>query len=1091
MSDEINSYQEPLNFSETKSPLDLTFIINEPGKTLRDRFEQLIKDCKYFDCLVGYFYISGFHTIYKALQSTDKIRILVGIGISKETFDLIKTAETEETDEEIISFATTKTEIENLLENEIANAGDDLKTEEGVKKFVDWIKEGKLEIKALPSRKVHAKLYIMTFKEGDRDIGRVITGSSNFTQSGLVDNFEFNVELKNPSDYNFAIQSFNNLWANAVDVSEQIVQTITKKTYLNENITPYELFLKFLYEYFRDELSRREELFTKYLPQDFLKLEYQEQAVLNAKKILESYGGVFISDVVGLGKTYITAMLISQLDGRTIVIAPPSLLNEENPGSWKNVFYDFHLPAKFFSIGKLEDAIEEIEFRGEEYKNIVIDESHRFRNESTISYETLTEICRGKRIILVSATPFNNSPGDILSQIKLFQNPRKSTIPDIENLEEFFKSKETLLKKISRDKDYDKYLETVKENSKHIREKVLKYLMVRRTRQEIEKYFEDDLKKNNVKFPEVENPHPFYYQLNRHEDEIFMRTLKLITKDFKYARYMPLLYLKEKISPLEQQSQKNLAGFMKVLLVKRLESSFYAFKKTLERFIKSYELFIDEFKNGNVYISKKYINKIFEFLQKDDDEAIQKLIDEGKAEKYSSEDFKDEFEKHLESDLNILKRINSMWETIERDPKLDTLLYNLKNHDILKNNKIIVFTESKETAEYLTENINKSFDSNIALLFHGYSDATSRNKVIENFDARARNKKDDFHILVTTDVLSEGVNLHRSNIVINYDIPWNPTKLMQRAGRINRLDTPHDKIYIFNFFPTIQSDNEIELTNIARSKIESFLTLLGGDSAILTEGEPVRSHELFDKLLSKKTLLEDDGEESELKYLRIIEDIRNNNPELFEKIKKLPKKARSGKKYFDNGFIQSESLITFFKKGKLMKFFISDKKITRELDFLTAAKILESFIDENRAKIPLEDYYELLDKNKTAFFNATMEEIIYSYRRGSKDNRKKLIIYLKAILNESKQLTEDQEDYIKRIIKSIEEGLLPKQTIKRTLTALKKLEKESKNALKVIEVLQKEIPERLLKGHYAENIGRVEEKREVILSLYLGDEKHG
>ena len=164
----------------------------------------------------------------------------------------------------------------------------------------------------------------MTFAEGDRDAGRVITGSSNFTEAGLIDNLEFNVELKNRSDYEFAKDKFQQLWKDAVNVSEKYSDTIEDRTWLNQNITPNQLYLKMLYEYFKDELGRSEEVFAKYLPQDFKRLEYQEQAILNAKKILEEYGGVFISDVVGLGKTYIAALLAGQIDGRTLVIASPS-----------------------------------------------------------------------------------------------------------------------------------------------------------------------------------------------------------------------------------------------------------------------------------------------------------------------------------------------------------------------------------------------------------------------------------------------------------------------------------------------------------------------------------------------------------------------------------------------------------------------------------------------------------------------------------------------------------------------------------------------------------------------------------------------
>jgi len=405
---------------------DRSFITNEENQSLKERFEVLIKDTSFFDCLVGYFYSSGFYSIYHSLENTEKVRILIGISTIIQTYELLEKAIKSKQQQIDFSHAETKQEIENLVQKEMEDSEDNRKVEEGVNKFIEWIRSGKLEIKAYPSQNIHAKLYIMTFTEGDRDIGRVITGSSNFTRAGLIDNLEFNVELKNRSDYDFAKNKFKELWSNAVDVSEKYVQTIQGKTWLSQNISPYQLYLKFLYEYFKDELSQTDEVFVKYLPQEFKKLEYQEQAVLNAKKILLEYGGVFISDVVGLGKTYISAMLAGQLDGRTLVIAPPVLLKKSNPGSWPNVFSDFRVSANFESIGKLDDLVN----RGtDKYTNIIIDEVHRFRTETTISYEKLAEICRGKRVILVTATPYINTPKDILSLLKLFQKTKKAQFP--------------------------------------------------------------------------------------------------------------------------------------------------------------------------------------------------------------------------------------------------------------------------------------------------------------------------------------------------------------------------------------------------------------------------------------------------------------------------------------------------------------------------------------------------------------------------------------------------------------------------------------------------------------------------------------
>lgn len=1072
----------------TQQHIDLTFITNEDNQNLKNRFEVLIKDTKLFDCLVGYFYTSGFHAIYKSLNKTEKIRILIGISTNKQTYDLLKTASHENQQLLQFSHSETKQAIEGLVEKEMEDSEDNRKVEDGVVKFIEWIHSGKLEIRAYPSQNIHAKLYIMTFGEDDRDAGRVITGSSNFTEAGLIDNLEFNVELKHRSDYEFAKNKFDQLWKDGVNVSEKYIDTIEGKTWLNQNITPYQLYLKCLYEYFKDELGNSDEIFAKYLPQDFKKLEYQEQAILNGKKILEEYGGVFISDVVGLGKTYIAALLAGQIAGRTLVIAPPVLLDKTNPGSWPNAFSDFRIPADFESIGKLQDILDK---GTDKYSNIIIDEAHRFRTETNITYEMLAEICRGKRIILVTATPYNNQPKDILSQIKLFQKSKKSAIPNLPDLEAFFNRLDKKLKNLDRQKDYHDYIRVVKENAREIRDKVLKYLMVRRTRTEIVKYFADDLKKQNIKFPEVANPEPLFYELNNAEDEIFTKTISLLVQKFKYSRYTPLLpkYYKGETDQPTRLAQENMGKFMRILLVKRLESSFFAFKNSIDRFIYSYKMFIKEIDKGNVYVSKKHTNKIFELLENDDDEAIQQIIDEKKANKHDSNEFTDEFIKDLQSDYTILKQIKVLWQEVDRDPKLLKFLEALSKKPILKENKLIIFTESKETAEYLFKDIDEKFPGK-SLCFTGGSGEAVRNKVIENFDAKARHPKDDYRILISTEVLSEGVNLHRSNVVINYDIPWNPTRMMQRVGRINRIDTQFDRIYTFNFFPTKQSNDQIKLREAAEAKISAFLTLLGGDAALLTEGEPVESHELFNRLISNKAIIGDDEDDiSELKYLKVIKDLRDNDPDTFEKIKRLPKKARSAKNSPILPLVKGgDSLITYFRRGKLQKFFMAgNTKNAQELDFISAAGILESRLDDKKLKLP-ERFYELLDMNKEAFVFATTDGIPDTHSRAGRDSAGRILGILKATMKNIKQLTDEQELYLKRIFIQLEEGGIPKQTTKETLKALDELQKEIMNPLKVLAVLQTHISERFLAGHYAERNPQSYGKREVILSLYLSGE---
>ena len=1055
---------------------DLTFITNKDGTNLIEKFATLIKDSRFFDCLVGYFYTSGFYSLYRSLEETDKIRILIGISTNKETFDLIQESRKQNNQLSLhYSDKQTKEIFSNQIVSEMDISDDSFEVEEGIRKFIEWLQSGKLEIKVYPAETIHAKLYIMTFKEGDREPGRVITGSSNFSKSGLSDNLEFNVELKDNRDYRFAIDKFEELWRNSVDVSEKYVETISKKTWLNDSITPHELYLKFLYEYLKEKINIDQvDLFKDNIPEDFMDLQYQKDAVIDAKLKLKEYGGVFISDVVGLGKTYISAMLANQLDGRNLVIAPPVLLDKDNPGSWPNVFSDFGVrQSEFESIGKLDKLIR----RGtDKYTNIFIDEAHRFRTETTQMYEKLFRICRGKRVILVSATPLNNSPQDILSQIKLFQNAHKSTLPNpkIHDLEKYFKKLQNRLKGLDRQTDKEEYLRIVQENAKDIRENVLQYLMVRRTRSNIMKYYSEDLKKQKLSFPDVDDPEPIVYHFDDDLDKIFTETIDLIIHKFKYARYTPLLYLKKGISQPETLSQRNMRQFMKILLLKRLESSFHAFKQSVGRFIYSYERFLDEFGNGYVYVSKKHVNKIFELLESDDEESIQNLINEKKAYRYSSEDFYPDLVEDLENDLEVLKRIQTMWNGVDSDPKLETFIEILSNDKILKENKLIVFTESKETAEYLETKLSHKFENKV-LAFSSVSGEAIRNKIIDNFDAKARNSKDDYRILISTEILSEGVNLHRSNVVINYDIPWNPTRMMQRVGRINRVDSKFDKIYTYNFFPAGPINENISLQEAAESKIKAFIEMLGNDARLLTD-EEIKSHDLFSRLNSKKSLTgEDDEDDPQLKYLTYLREIRDNDKDLFEKIKRLPKKARAARQYTED----DNAVLTFFRKGKLRKIFKTNSDSIKELDFFNAAEILETDVNTKKEKLDPE-FYKHLEKNTQEFdavFINDVEELKHSGGRSAENQFFKLI---KAI-ERSKEYTDDDEDFLIEVLTLLRDGALPRKTINKLL----KETKGETNRLKILSKLRSGIAPELFQKTFVTDTADIIGPKEIILSEYL------
>jgi superfamily II DNA/RNA helicase len=570
-------------------------------------------------------------------------------------------------------------------------------------------------------------------------------------------------------------------------------------------------------------------------------------------------------------------------------------------------------------------------------------------------------------------------------------------------------------------------------------------------------------------------PQSLYYQLSDEEDKLFDETIKKLTEEISYARYEPMTYYTgDDFNESAIQGQKNLSRFMKILLIKRLESSFFAFKKSISRFLDSYETFIDAFEQGNVYISKKHASKILDYLDNDDQEAISKLLEDDKAKVYEAKDFKPIFIEHLKKDKEVLQELKERWFEIRKDPKLKKFIEILDKDETLKNSHLIIFTESKETARYLTKKLDTVYPGEV-ICFDGDSKVSDKEKVINNFDASVSRPEDKFRILVTTEILAEGVNLHRSNVVINYDIPWNPTRLMQRVGRINRIDTKFEKIYTFNFFPSVQGNNQIALKQAAEGKIAGFLTLLGADATLLTDGEEITSHSLFERL----NRIEDDEEpDSELKYLQVIKDIRENNPDLFDHIKRLPRKARTAKENVDN----PDSLITYFRRGGIQKFFIANQKEdAKELDFADAAKLIESVEETKKERISPE-VFGFLDKNNLAF-----EEILQGNQPdipGSKgrDSSARLLKILEHTKKHSKQFTEYQDSYLKKVIKQLNDRGLPKKTVS---SIMKSLASEEYNPLNVIKTLQICIPERLLQDHYSETNITSTAKTEVILSMYF------
>ena len=1046
---------------------DMKFFTNEPDRDLYTRFSKILQsNTQFFDVLVGYFRTSGFFKLYPAMENVEKIRILVGLNVDRFTVKIIDRAK-----EEVKYTAFTRKESTEILEeavvNEFGNTATTSDIEKGVRVFIEWLKTGKLEMRMYTEAPIHAKVYIMR-KDPEKvpDMyGSVITGSSNFSEAGLLNNLEFNVELKDANDVQFALERFEEIWKKSEDIRDTFIDTVQQRTWMRDDITPYQLYLKTLYEFFKEEINADKENFQTLLPEGYMRLQYQIDAVTQAKQKLDAYGGVFISDVVGLGKTYICAMLANTINRNIykLFICPPVLVDY-----WRSVLQEFDVArCDVVSLGKLESVNEK---GTDKYGYVFIDEAHRFRNSDTNSFTQLHQICRGKKVVLISATPINNYTTDIENQIYLFQAKQSGTINGIKNIEGFFRGLEIKLKK--HPKGTAEYMVQLRINSEIIRDKLLREIMIRRTRSEIEEYYSEDLKKQGLTFPKVGSPEKIIYTFDDDTNAAFTDTIAAI-KNFRYSRYTPLLYLKDKKKYAQMlTAQHNMGGFMKGVLVKRLESSFYAFKMSLTRFIVSYERFIEMVESGKVYISKSV--NVYDLLDDGNIEKLMYLIEQQDVMEFRSTEFEPRFIKDLLADLADLKYLQTRWNLIETDPKLDEFKKNLSKNRIMRGKKVIVFTESKETADYLYENLQDIYGDAV-VSFTGQSSQAMQVEIEDSFNPKYADKDNDkYDLLITTDVLAEGINLHRANILVNYDLPWNPTRIMQRVGRINRVGTAFDRIYVFNFFPTAQSEKHLPLEERILEKLQAFHDTLGEDFKYLSDEEEVSPKKLF-KDLNKDMDEDEESTNPELAYLAVIRQVRDNDPTLFSQIKRLPKKARVAK---FSKMVTQNATISFIRKGALKTFFQTNGE-TQQLSFMEAIKLIQAEATEPKANIG-SDFYEQFDKNSDAFDAMLAEEETVSTEKIMvAGNDAKIIRLLKAMLKEP-TFTDEQEEKLNLLIKRWETGEIPARISKDVV----KKQKLVKNIQELYFEIMKLVPESYFEERIMKST-KVDGEKQVILSCYL------
>jgi SNF2 family DNA or RNA helicase len=433
---------------------------NEHPNTLFDKFRRILKantTIHEFDILVGYFRASGYFKVRPFLENIPQIRILVGINVDEPT------QRYKAKGQQFLGFADdVRQKVLEDWKQDIQGSSYQKEVEEGIIQFMEDMMSGKVQIKASKDKTLHSKVYIFRPQGFDADSlgGVMITGSSNLTEQGLGthhdSNYEFNVELRDYIDVKFATDEFEKLWATAVEVLPADIKNLKKQTFLHDELSPFELYLKFLIEYFGKSVEVDEEVF-EVLPRSYTRLQYQADAISEGIKKLEQHNGFILADVVGLGKTIVACAILKKhliknaFQSRILVVHPPAVRN-----AWRKTIRDFKIEPyiELVTNGSLHKIIDNQQTdysSAEKFDVVVVDESHKFRADNSQMYSYLQLICKTpyqsysqytpKKVMLLSATPLNNKPEDIANQIYLFQDARLSTLEGVPNLQTFFAPK--------------------------------------------------------------------------------------------------------------------------------------------------------------------------------------------------------------------------------------------------------------------------------------------------------------------------------------------------------------------------------------------------------------------------------------------------------------------------------------------------------------------------------------------------------------------------------------------------------------------------------------------------------------------------
>lgn len=905
---------------------------------------------KSFDVATGFFEIGSLLDLDGKWQQLDKIRILMGDETTHRTKKALLEA--------------VKARAEESLDNSLEADKEENPFLKGVPAIVEALKSGQIECRVYNRNKFHAKAYI-THAKLDVVGAQALVGSSNFTRPGLTENVELNIQVQSGREVAQLQEWFEQHWEDAKNVTDDVLTIISRHT---RPYTPFDVYTKALHEFFRGHeitAGEWEETRSKLFPQ----LDrYQKEAYWALMKIARQHGGAFLCDGVGLGKTFVGLMLIERLilhDGKRVVLLAPKGTKEGvwEPHLWEwlphiggvagNDFSNLavfshtdlnrkgNFPERFKRIAELADVV-------------IIDEAHHFRNPGGPGdpdtgegrsryyrfYDLLEPSVRPKTLFMLTATPINNRLSDFRHMAELFTRRDESYFArtiGVNNLRAHFNNMEKALRKLLGEDVFDIGESIVEANELLARDEIFRQLVVQRSREYVR---ESQIRENEsgAVFPERKPPRVADYSIRKTYGRLLTLIEKAFAKSnplFSLAIYYPLAYYKgedKSIDPFEEGRQKQVAGLIRTQFLKRFESSVRAFELSCDRLLRKLLAFLEvhsesdsekkrleRWKQQNVDILDYVTQRQHELWEDSEAEEWEEDVVPAEfleaVEKLERKDYRVE-EIIAETFLDLDQIVSFLEETRqfepEHDDKLKKLIRLLRSKD-LEGQKVIVFTEFADTARYLRGQLEKAGIEGVTQIDSGSK--VNRAEIIKRFSPYyngttsaelQEQKKREIQVLISTDILSEGLNLQDAYRMINYDIHWNPVRLMQRIGRVDRRLNPkieerlvrdhpetassRGKINFWNFLPPDELNALLTLYRRVTQKTLMISKTFGIEGKkLLTPEDDYEALKVFNHAYEgKKTAVE----EMHLEYQTLLLE----NPELASLLNGLPGGLFSGRK---------------------------------------------------------------------------------------------------------------------------------------------------------------------------------------------------